>query len=336
MKDRAIAEQANFSTVISKEDPNEKRPADKLFLKESRQQRKLIGKYAKARKGKGTAKKIKANNDFYGVYHPASLNMDAPKSDIWRGWKKRICIAVPSTGLVRVEWMMARFGQVVPVNWSNGDIFQYYNQFSPLGWAVADARNICVQYSLSQGFEWTFFIDHDTILPVDTFLKIQEYLRTGKYPVVCGLYYCKGSHPEPLIFRGRGNGYYDKWKRGDKVWVDGIPMGCALIHNSILQEMYNRSEEYVVPTLTGNQVVRRVFETPRHAWFDPEEGKYNSKAGTEDLFWCDRIRTEKIFEATKIWKDFQKKEFPFLLDTSIFCQHIDENGVRYPANMGIV
>jgi hypothetical protein len=260
--------------------------------------------------------------------------MQAPKRDVWQGWQKKVCIAVPTTGQVRVEWMMARFSQVIPVNWANGDIFQYFDQYSPMGWAVADARNCCVHYSVTGGFEWTLFIDHDVILPPDCFLKMNEYMRSKKYPVVCGLYYCKGSNPEPLLFRGRGTSYYDKWKRGDKVWVDGIPMGCTLIHNSVMKAIYDVSEQYTLKTLGGPQVSRRVFETPRKVWYDPEAGTYNTQIGTEDLFWCDRVMKEKIFEKSG-WKKFQKMQYPFLLDTSIFCQHIDERGFMYPANVGI-
>ena len=35
------------------------------------------------------------------------------------GYVNRILIGTPVTGLVRVEWMQARYGQVIPVNWSN-------------------------------------------------------------------------------------------------------------------------------------------------------------------------------------------------------------------------
>jgi len=247
----------------------------------------------------------------------------------WQNWKRRICIAIPATGLVRIEWMMARFGQVIPCNWSNGDIFQYISQCSPLGFEVAQARNICVEYSLAQGFEWTFFVDHDVILPPDTFLRINDYMRKGNIPVVSGLYFCKGSHPEPLVFRGRGNSFYDKWKYKDKVWVDGIPMGCTLIHNSLLRAMWKESKIITYDTLGGPVVAREVFETPRKAYFDPEKLRFFSQTGTEDLFWCDRIMKENFFVKAGFPK-FQKKRYPFLLDTGIFCKHIDENGHQYP------
>jgi hypothetical protein len=257
----------------------------------------------------------------------------APTNELWQTWKKRIMIAVPTTGLVRIEWVMARFGQIIPCNWSNGDIFQYFDQFSPLGWAVAEARNICVKHFIEQGHEWLFFIDHDVVLPPVTFLKIGEYIRKGDVPIVSGLYYCKSSHPEPLLFRGRGTGYYDKWKPGDKVWVDGIPMGCTLIHRSIIQRLWDTSPEEVARGLGGQQIVtRKVFETPREAWFDPEAQQYFTKVGTEDLFWCERIMKEKVFEkcGVKAYAKYQKKKFPFLLDTTISCKHIDENGRQYP------
>jgi len=242
---------------------------------------------------------------------------------------RKICIAVPTTGILRVEWVMARYGCVIPVNWSNGDIFQFVQQDGPLGFSVADARNVCIEYFISGGFEWLFFNDQDTLLPNDTFLKIGEYMKEMKYPVVSGLYYCKGSYPEPLIFRGRGNGYFDKWKFGEKVMVDGIPMGCTLIHRSILKTMYDESEVYTVPTQFGPVVVRRVFETPRASWADPENGKFNLVGGTEDLPWCDRIIKDKVLERSG-WKEIGKLKYPFLMDTSIFCQHIDNNGFKYP------
>jgi len=241
----------------------------------------------------------------------------------------KILIGVPTTGLVRIEWVMSRYGCVIPVNWSNGDIFQFYQAGGPKGYVVADARNICVEYFISNGFEWLFFNDEDTLLPNDAFLKLGEYMKEEKYPVVCGLYYCKGFYPEPLLFRGRGNGYFDKWKFGDKVEVDGIPMGCTLIHRSVLKYMYDNSEVYSVPSQFGPVTVRRVFETPRMSWSDPESGKYNSQGGTEDLPWCDRIIRDKILEKTG-WKEVAKKKYPFLCDTSIFCQHMDRSGVRYP------
>jgi len=255
-----------------------------------------------------------------------------PHSPNWMGWQKKICVAVPVTGNVRIEWVLARFGQIIPCNWSNGDIFQFFDTYSPIGWAVAEARNKCVKYFLEQGFEWLLFLDHDVVLPPDTFLRINEYMMEAKYPVVSGLYFCKGSHPEPLLFRGRGNGFYNNFRRGEKVWVDGIPMGLTLIHRDIMQRLWDTSPEEVLPTLSGKDICRKVFETPRNAFFDPETNQYAQRTGTEDLFWCDRIINEQVFQkcGNPKWKEFGSMKFPFLCDTSLFAKHIDASGRTYP------
>ena len=39
-------------------------------------------------------------------------------------WMNRILIGTPTTGIVRIEWVMARFGQVIPTNWSATDNIQ--------------------------------------------------------------------------------------------------------------------------------------------------------------------------------------------------------------------
>ena len=137
--------------------------------------------------------------------------------------------------------------------------------------------------------------------------------------------------PEPLLFRGLGNGSYQDWKRGDKVWVDGVPCGCLLIHNSILRWCWDNAEPYRLPDGTE---VRKVFHTPREAGYDPETGGFHVSMGTEDLWWCDNLIKNKVLQKTG-WKKLAKKKYPFLLDTAIFCQHIDPDGMQYPANVGI-
>jgi hypothetical protein len=109
------------------------------------------------------------------------------------------------------------------------------------------------------------------------------------------------------------------------VWVDAVPMGCVIIHRSILEVMWNDSPEY----MAGDQLTRRVFHTPEISWFDPQSGVNNS-VGTSDMEFCARMIIDKVFERAG-WKSFQKKKFPFLIDTNIFCGHIDPNGISYPS-----
>jgi len=239
-----------------------------------------------------------------------------------------LMVGIPSTGIVRLEWAMARYGQVIPVNWSCGEFtVSFSDQLSPIGWLVHDARNIIVEQIVKQNIEWLIFVDHDVILPPDCFQKLMAYVESREYPVVSGLYFTKGQPSEPLLFRGRGNGPFRKYKMGEKVMVDGVPCGCLLIHNSILSYMWDNSPEYKLP---DGRLTRLVFNTPRNRFFDFEAGVYNTQIGTEDLWWCDRILNEDVLKHAG-FKALAQRKYPFLVDTSIFCRHIDTNtGQQFP------
>lgn len=238
----------------------------------------------------------------------------------------RILIATPVTGLVRIEWVAGRYGQMIPVNWSQVNLNDsMQGGYYPLRYQVADAQNMIVQRAIERDFEWLLLWEHDVIAPVDAMIKLNKYITSEEVPVVSGLYYTRSRPSDPLVFRGRGTGTYLKWKMGQKVWCDGVPTGFLLIHMGIIRAMWEESPEYVLK----NKVVRRVFDTPRKLFFDPESGDYNSMSGTSDLEWCTRIMEEGFFKKAG-WDKFQRKKYPFLVDTSIFCRHINEDGEQFP------
>lgn len=240
----------------------------------------------------------------------------------------RVMVGIPTTGLVRMEWVISRYGQVIPCNWSQTDTLQWLDQHSPIDFLVADARNICVHHCLNQGFEWLFFIDHDTVMPPFTILAMNERMLKGEIPLWSGLYFTKSKPSEPLLYRGSGTGYYTDWKLGDKVWVDGLPMGCTMIHHSLLVELAKQAEPYEVrPGMT----IRKIFETPAKVWFDPELRSWFTYTGTEDLQFCSDILEKGILKKAG-WDEVAEKEYPFLVDTNLFCRHIDQNGTQYPLN----
>ena len=111
-------------------------------------------------------------------------------------------------------------------------------------------------------------------------------------------------------------------------FVDGIPFGCRLEHASLIKAAWEESPEYSV----GGEVTRRVFDSPGMLWYDEEKGGMVGKRGTSDLAWCSRIMEDKLFEKAG-WSEYQKKEFPFLVDTTIFVKHIDQNGKIYPISI---
>jgi len=241
--------------------------------------------------------------------------------------RNKLLIGTPTLGIVRMEWSHARFQQVIPCNWSASSATIGYSHQVPMGYLVADAQNILVHNAVIANFQWLLLVEDDVVMPIDAFLKFNEYIKSEKIPVVSGLYYLKKYPTEPILYRGRGNSCYDKFKLGDKVWVDGVPTGCLLIHGSLLQLMWKESPFYI----TGNnQKVKKVFETPAKVWHDPETGRYQCAAGTSDLYWCDRVINENVLERAG-WKAIAKKKWPFLVDTSIFCKHIDlTTGTMFP------
>jgi hypothetical protein len=244
-------------------------------------------------------------------------------------YANRILIGTATTGLIRMEWHLARQAQIVPMNWSNVVMTQFLGPWSPtlvpLGYMVAEAQNLIVQHCIDLDMEWLFLHEHDVLLPPDTFLRLNKYIRDEKTPVVSGLYYNRSRPSDPLVFRGRGTGVYDRWQPGDLVWCDGVPTGCLLIHAAILREMWQDSPEYLV----NNQRVRRVFEAPMESWSDPETTNYWGKVGTSDLNWCSKVMESGYF-AKAGWSEYQDREFPFLIDTNIFCKHINPDGEQFP------
>ena len=245
-------------------------------------------------------------------------------------WKKRLMISTPTLGIIRYEWAQAKYGQVIPVNWENSGFDVKYEKtldFVPVGFSIDDAYNMITYQAIKADVEWLLIIEDDVCIPPTCYVKMGAYMDKGDIPVVSGLYYLKGEPTVPLIFKGNGNGAFTDFKKGDKVWVDGVPMGCLLIHMSILKTMHAEAEVYT--THEGNKL-KKVFETPRHQFIDPETLTMMNVMGTQDLDWCRKIKTRGILKKAG-WAKIAKRKYPFLCDTSIFCKHIDINtGKQYP------
>lgn len=241
-------------------------------------------------------------------------------------WRHRLLIGTASTGWYREEWVNGRFGAIIPTNWSHVTMTQNLPTVAPLNYLVADAQNLIVRHALANNFEWLFLLENDNVLLPDAFIRFNEYMRDKEVPVVSGLYFTKSDPPEPLVYRGRGNSYYKDWRMGDKVWVDGVPTGCLLINCKLLKAVWDESPEYMV----AGEKTRRVFHEVAEIVETPEGNLV--RAGTSDLDFCDRVMKENFFIKSG-FPEYQKKQFPFLVDTNIFCWHIDNNNGRmFPLN----
>lgn len=244
-------------------------------------------------------------------------------------WTNRLVISTPTVGNVRMEWVQSRFGQTIPTNFSLVDVHQFMNPYAPIGYQLADAENLTAKVVVDGNFKWFLSWEDDNLPPLDALIKVNQYIIKGDIPVVSGLYFTKSEPPEPMIYRGMGQGYYADWKLGEKVWASGVPFGFNLIHGDIIRALWNESPEYLV----NGTVTRRVFDNPMESYKDPETGGWMNSSGTTDLAWCKRLMENNIFTKAG-FPEFQKKEFPFLVDTSIFVKHIDrQGGTQYPIEL---
>jgi len=246
------------------------------------------------------------------------------------GYTTALMVGTACTGLLRVEWVAARYSQLVPLNWSMAGQMQAVSggsvlDFMPLRYLVADAQNLIVGEAIRLDMEWLALVEHDVILPAGAFFMLDRWMKETPAPVVSGLYFSRACPSEPMVFRGRGTGAFTDWKLGDVVEVDGVPTGCLLAHMGLLRAMWEDSEEY---TVSGVKT-RRVFETPRSSWYDPETGNTNMAVGTSDLEWCKRV-IEGGYLRKSGWTDYADKPFPFLCDTRLFCRHIQQSGDMFP------
>jgi hypothetical protein len=238
---------------------------------------------------------------------------------------QRMIVGTASTGNVRIEWVQARVGQGIPTNWSWVQMYQYINGYMPLRYQVADAQNLIVAEAMRGNYDFMLLYEHDVVPPVDALIKLNEYMKAGTPPVVSGLYCTRSRPSEPMIYRGRGNGAFMDWQPGDLVWCDGVPTGFLLVNMAIIRLMWADSEEYPL----AGQTVRRVFKTPRDQWIDPDTGVFHTSAGTSDLEWCSRVINGKYLEKAG-WPELQAQEFPLLVDTNIFCRHMNPDGEVFP------
>lgn len=244
---------------------------------------------------------------------------------------KRLLISTPTMGSERIEWVQARYGQTIPCNFSMVQVHQYMNSYAPIGFQIADAENLTAKLVVEGNYEWLLSWESDNLPPLDALIKINQYMIKNDTPIVSGLYFTKSVPPEPILYRGMGQSYHADWKLGEKAWCIGVPFGFNLISGSIIKALWNESPEYIV----NGTVTRRVFDNPSESYFNEETGGWMSSAGTTDLAWCKRIMENGIFEKAG-WPEYQKKEFPFLVDTSIFVKHIDrQTGQQYPLELPI-
>ncbi len=249
-----------------------------------------------------------------------------------------ILIGSPTLGLVRIEWYNAMAGMISPPNWATV-------RSTPLGFRVPDAQNMLVDTMLRHGHRALLLIEDDTVPPPNALLEFDRWFWKMEHkkapPVVSGLYHIKGSAevrkgkrggiqlmgPEPLAYRGSGTRAYRDWKPGDVIWVSGVPTGALLIHRKLLEAWAAEPDVpmYSVPGYPHE--MKRIFEQPAHVWI--EDGGVHVATGTSDLYWSDQTIKRGLL-AKAGWPQYQKREYPYIIDTALAFKHIDRStGAMY-------
>lgn len=266
-------------------------------------------------------------------------------------WRMPLLIGTATLGQVRMEWHNAIKFMTIPVNLSYTDMIQPYQVISPTGYHVAEAQNIIVHHALLEGakHEWVLLLEDDVVPPPNTLLQCAKWMHDGRFPIVSGWYNVKSNPPEPMFFRGRGNGplCYTVNEVAEKVeWVnedlrlrgvmcDGVPTGCMLVSTKLLRAVAEDAPVISLPRLAREDGshhelrIREVFVTMRDAGMDPETDGYYKKLGTSDLEFCDRVIDEGYLRKAG-FEYAASLEWPFPVDTDIRCGHIElSSGVTF-------
>ena len=248
-------------------------------------------------------------------------------NDSGQSYTNRLFVGTPATGNVRIEWVAARYNQLLPINWSMGTLMQVMGGYYPLRYQVADAQNLIVAEAMRLDYEYLLLHEHDVLLPVDAFVKLNRYMLDKSAPVVSGLYFSRSYPSDPMVFKTLGDSYATDWRLGDVVEVAAVPTGIVLIHMGLIRAMWPDCEEY---TIKGVKV-RRVFNTPRESYYNPETGEYSGGSMTSDLDRCRRVVAGGYLLKAG-WGDYVDKhpEYQFLVDTSICCFHCNPDGQMFP------
>lgn len=137
---------------------------------------------------------------------------------------------------------------------------------------IEKAREIAAENAIKAGAKYLWFVDDDTVPPPNALKRLIYIL--DNYPdvaVVGGIYVTRDDVvPQPLVFRGMGNGSFWHWKEGDIFEVTGMGAGCMLVR----VEVFNKLPK---PWFT--------FETA-----DSYDATVASTSVSEDIHFCNLVR----------------------------------------------
>ena len=200
---------------------------------------------------------------------------------------KGIALAIVSgRGLCPVDMVCSLAMQSWPTNTN-------FHILSLFGRDTAQGRNDAVRALREKNVKYVWFVDDDTVPPLDAgrqlaYLLDQNGPPFGKVMVAGGIYTTRSSPPEPLVFMEQGAGPFYDWKVGETFKCWGLGTGCMMIN-------------------------LEVFDHLPEPWFKTISEAENR--WTDDLYFCDLVA---------------KAGFETMAHGRILCHHYDwERGVVY-------
>lgn len=193
---------------------------------------------------------------------------------------------------VTVEWHRARLALATPTNFNTITI-------NVDGREVGAARCAAVELVLVHDPrpEFLFFLDYDVIPQFDALTKLLYRARCfPDHDIFAGVYCCKSSPPEPLLYKGDGAGPFWDWTVGDLLieGITGVHMGLTLIRTSLFDKLDSSDDNPLFKTLNEQSI---------------DDTGLHTRRGTEDLWFCRRAIREA---GARI-----------LVDTSVLAGHMN-------------
>ena len=137
-----------------------------------------------------------------------------------------VVVGIPSFGMVSTYFLQSRLSQQFPLVSSAIDKIV-------LNKPIADARNEIVEFALSQGANYIYWLDDDVIAPPDSFLRLYSHRKD----IVNGVYWSKSNPPMPLVFRNHLEGPYWDWHVGDLIEIDAAGNGLTLVRTDVYKKI---------------------------------------------------------------------------------------------------
>lgn len=234
--------------------------------------------------------------------------------------QQRVCLVIctpcptfpgpdgPVLDTVSMRWHRARANLAMPTNFNTVELGMD-------GMEVGDARSRAAAACLAspQHPEFLFFIDYDVLVPPDALTKLFFRARTlPKHDIYCGVYCCKNHNPpDPLIYGDHGQGTIWDWAVGDLLTteshgVKSVHMGLTLIRVSAFRKLIDAG---LVSGDGTDQSDNPFFRTTQEEKSFTREGASLTKAGTEDIYFCDLLA---------------RAGGSILVDTSVLAGHEDK------------